>query len=80
MLGIESQWESLLVFFTNDHPGKRGVSLLKRIKRWREGKRMSFFFAFKGVPSGCSFPLRTAIQRPRMAGSGEEMEGRQKAQ
>ena len=41
---------------------------------------MSFFFAFKGVPSGCSFPLRTAIQRPRMAGSGEEMEGRQKAQ
>ena len=28
----------------------------------------------KGVPSGCSFPLRSAIQRPQMAGSGEEME------
>ena len=41
---------------------------------------MTFSFTFKGVPSGCPFPLRTAIQRPRMAGSGEEMEGRQKAQ
>ena len=57
MLGIMSWWESLLVFFTNDHPGKRGVSL-KRIKRWREGKNMSFFFAFsnKGGSLWLLFP------------------------
>ena len=32
------------LFLQNGHPGKRGVSLVKRIERWRERKSMSFFF------------------------------------